>query len=369
MTESTDLIFEEDIRSVWDVQLHILGCQHCGVAHLVPASWELSRCPACLRERLESQPVRWRREPPELLVPFESSLTDRRLSKNVERWLRGVWLRPDELRADLLLSRLRRVFVPMWLVDATVVGHWSAQMGYDYQVESTLERFEEGRGWRSRRLEETRTRWEPRAGRVNRRYENVPVPALEASEEVIWHSRVGSYALDAAVAYTADDISEAAVRAPSLLPEDAWPIGRSKLEQSVWNDCQRAADAQHSEEFSLGARYEGVNWTQLLLPLYVSFYYDDGGNALPVWINGQSGQIGGVRRASTRKAWWAAGAIVAVSVITLVLGLAMMALDVEDLGVVIITAGFFLGLLTVLPLVWAWQFNRREGAGPIGFAE
>ena len=70
--------------------------------------------------------------------------------------------------------------VPVWLVDGEVQAEWRAEAGYHYQVVSHQDRYEDRRGgWSSREVKETRTRWEPRLGRLKRAYQNLRAPALE----------------------------------------------------------------------------------------------------------------------------------------------------------------------------------------------
>ncbi len=363
MTDTMDLVQDADLRAIWGADLHAVGCAHCGLVHLVPADWEAwgaTRCPACLAERLAPQPARLRPEPPELVVSFSSDLTPVTLKTNLSRWLRPVWLRPPDLQVGHLMARLIRVYLPRWLVDARVTALWQARLGFDYQVESTQERFAEGQGWKVRRLKETRVRWEPRVGRLQRDYANLTVPALEDGQERQAMARLGGYRLQEAVPYAPASLADAAVRAPSLLPDEAWPLARAALDRAVADDCQRAAGAQHSDEFELKAEYADLNWTQLLLPVYVTFYRDEGGRLVPVWINGQTGRIGGLRRASTRQAWrlTLGGAVLAAVIFGL--GALLSLLKVAAPGSALMMLGFVLAFVATLPVIWAWQFNQAN---------
>jgi hypothetical protein len=125
-------------------------------------------------------------------------------------------------------------------------------------------------------------------------------------------------------------------------------------------DCQRAAGAQHCDEFTLNADYLNVNWTQLLLPFFVTFYRDDAGHALPVWINGQNGRISGVRRASVRGGWFVAGMVGVVALAAFVIGLILIVANLQGWGTMLMTGAVFLFVIALLPVLWVWQFNRRS---------
>jgi len=362
MMDRPQLVQDADIQAIWHADLHAVGCLNCGVIHLLPAGWETPRCPACLAGILEAQPARLRPESPEMVVPFSADLSLDRLSAAFTEWLRGLWLRPFDLRVESLLSRLMRAYLPMWLVDGQVVGTWSAQMGFDYQVESTQERFDQDRGWKSQCLNETRVRWEPRVGRLTRAFHNLALPALEEREQAVLMAYLGRYDLNQAVAYTPTAVVDAAVRVPSLLPDEARPLACAAFDRTAAADCQRAASAQHSGEFTLSADYRDLNWTQLLLPVYATYYEDDAGRIVPVWVNGQSGRVGGVRRASLRKARRVAGTVVLVAVLVFLGGALLTLLDADTVASLLMTVGFFMAIVAALPVLWVWQFNQQQAA-------
>jgi hypothetical protein len=330
------------------------------VAHLIPAEMETALCPACFRSRLESQPALIRPEPPELLVDYV--LTPAQVRERFNTWLKGVWLRPKELDPAILTHRLTRTFVPMWLVDGQVRGHWQAQMGYDYEVASSQEVYRSG-GWTTRKLTETRIRWEPRAGTAERVYQNLSVPALE--EHAHLTRGLGKFNLKNAAGFSPDFLEGSSVRVPSLLPEAAWPLAKAGLDQLAAQDCQTAAEAQHVDEFSISAEYQDLHWTQLLLPVYTTAYRDEEGKTHTILVHGQSGKISGCRRASQRLARnWSWG-LMAVALTCFVFGLLFAAgtalLPVLGaISLLFFGASLFVGILAPIPAFWAWNFNRDK---------
>jgi hypothetical protein len=121
-------------------------------------------------------------------------------------------------------------------------------------------------------------------------------------------------------------------------------------------------------EFRWTPIYEEENWTQLLLPLFTSYYLDDDGEARPITIHGRRGDISGERRGSMRRAQRTsltllllAFAIGSFSLATLILPVISAAL--MPLALLGLLLGIGMGLSSILPLVLVWRFNRRE-AGP-----
>ena len=169
---------------------------------------------------------------------------------------------------------------PRWLVDASVAATWQAEAGFDYEIVSHEEHFDGERNhWRSQEVTETRVRWEPRLGKLQRRYENVPVPALE--EEALIRRQLGDFAAAQAAAYRPESLENAVVALPNRSPEDAWEEARPLFGQRARRDCKQAAGADHMRSFRWTPQFTAPQWTQLLLPVYATHYQDDDGPLSP----------------------------------------------------------------------------------------
>lgn len=357
---STSVI--ESLEEIWGIARQPAGCAKCKQVHLVVASLVGQTCPSCVRGMLEAQPALLRPEPPELFIPFRISREE--IASILKEYTHSVWIRPDDFKADILLSRLTPVFWPEWLVDGDIMGTWSAEMGYDYQVKSSEETYRSG-SWQTHEVIETRIRWEPRAGQVARRFDNIQVPGLEDHKHLM--KVTGGYQTTQPVAYDTEKLGQASLRVPDLPPESAWPVAQAKLNQAAAESCTQAAAAQHVRNFNIQAEYESMNWTQLLLPMYVTYYTDDQGLTHPVYINGQSGSTGGLRLASQRKGWIWAGVLLAIGLVLFLSGMISFAATplFPPLGVVgtlLIILGLVVGVASLIPAVWPWRWNREQEA-------
>ncbi len=350
----------EEAQTVWGLDLQPAGCPACRRAFLAEAGRIGQPCPACARGHLEPQPARMRPEPPELMLTFTRRPAD--LRPALEAFVKEVWLRPDDFNADSLLKRAVPVFWPMWLVDGDVAGSWQAEMGFDYQVKSSQEAYRGGQ-WTTTELVETRARWEPRCGEVRRRYHNVSVPAL--SDEQALTGLIGAYPLGEAQPYDAGAMRGAVLRVPDLPPDSAWPLAREALDRLTAQDCQTAAGAQHVRQSRLNVTYDSLNWTQLLLPLYATYYTDDSGQAQPVLIHGRTGRVGGRRLASQRKGWQLAGLLAGIALALLAAGLVLAGIGalfppLLALGGFLVVIAFGAGIGALAPALWPWQWNQRQ---------
>lgn len=359
-----------DVAAVWGAPLTAVHCAHCGEAHLVPEEWigeglrpSPLRCPFCLQGPVAPQPAYLREEPPEQVLPY--GVSEQRLADILEQWSKGIWFRPDDLKAGVLVQRARRYLIPLWLVDGRVGAVWRADVGFDYQVVSYQDRYRGGTGWSSQEVRETRVRWEPRVGRLSRTYENVGAPALDDHRALM--ARLGPLDLGQRIGYSPEAVAGAVVRIPSLEPEAAWPGVETAFGRAAEAECQQAASADHIRDFVLQAEYGDLNWTLLLLPAYVT-WYQEGERVWPVLVNGQSGHVSGVRRASARRANVTSLTLGVVALLLFLVGggLALLGAALPPAavaGVVILVIGLLLAVAAPIPAIGVWVFNRRSSPG------
>ena len=115
----------------------------------------------------------------------------------------------------------------------------------------------------------------------------------------------------------------------------------------------------------LAASEDSVDGTLLLLPVYATFYRDDEGQPQRVLINGQTGQLSGVRRGSMKRAQRTSLVIgiVALVLFLLSVGAAVLGAMVPPalaIGVVGAVMAVLIGIGAIIPIARVWSFNRRE---------
>ena len=352
-------------REAWGVDLEAALCPDCDHRFLYPAEDDAPLCPLCFRDELvplniEEEHLPYT-QPPELALPF--TISEARFAEQVDAFTRAIPFAPADLTPQNLRQRTQRLYLSRWLVDADVEAEFQAEVGFDYQVVSHRERYA-GDRWQTEEVQEDRVRWEPRAGRLHRHYANVPLPAL--AEEAEWQRQLGAYSLDGAAPYKPEELAGAMLTLPDRSPADAWPDAVPAVRQAAQEECRQAAQAQHIRDFRWSPAYGGRNWTQLLRPVYATYYRDDEGRPRPVFLNGQTGQISGIRRASMvrarRVALGAGGAAALVLLVALILGLAGFFLEAALFTPAALGLGlaFILLVGALVPLLIVWRFNRRR---------
>lgn len=349
------------LHALWGQRVELALCERCDGRFLRSDRAASSQCPHCHHAPLAPLTAPpgddATTHPPEFVVPF--SAPPEAVAEQCRQFARSIPFAPPDLRPDILAERLRRLYLPLWLVDSRVTATWQGEVGFDYQVISHQERFAEGKGWATQEVTETRIRWEPRAGRLQRPYENIPGPALEAEGALA--PFLNSYPLESRTPYRAESLDGAQVYLPRRSTTDAWPDTLPALRAAAADECQRAARANHIRDFAWTPQYEGIRWTLCLLPLYSSYYLDDAGQPQRVLLHGQSAQLRGARRASMRRAKrWTQG-LLAVAFVLAMFGLAMLLLlsSLQIVAVAALMAAAFVGLAALYPVARVWQFNAQ----------
>jgi len=342
----------------------IMGvCGHCSALLGVPRSKMSASCPYCGQDAFvemdaaEDNPLT--AYAPELVLPYSADAA--RVRTALHDFVKTSWFSPVDMTAGNLNKRLLPLYLPMWLVDADVQAQWQAEVGFDYEVVSHREQFRAG-SWHTQRVKETKVRWEPRLGTLTRHYANRPAPGLE--EQKTLESVLGRFELGEALPYRSADTAGAVQRYPNRMPDDAWSEAEAAIKRSATRECQKATEADHIREFRWSAGFNNRHWTQLLLPVYTTYYHDDEGNTQMVYVHGQTARVVGQRRASMAQARkWSLG-IGAVALIflllTIVLGLVGYLLnpDLLSLAGLALVGTIFMTGGALLPLLLAYYFNH-----------
>jgi hypothetical protein len=355
-----------DFEKAWGVALQPMLCERCDWGYLVSPGTERIICPHCFQAALtplhgESAQLAYN-SPPELFLPFQVSQDA--LAKNIQSFTQGIPFAPGDLTPDNLRRRLVLLYLPSWLVDSSVEGTWQAEAGYNYEVVSHQDHFDQGRnGWTSRQVKEQRVRWESRLGSLKRDYQNIPTPALE--DYGLLQSALGGYSYKPASTYQPAALENTLVRTPDRTPQDAWGDARHALQSAAAEDCRKASAADHIRQFSWQPSFKTQNWSLLLLPVISSYYMDDEGRPQRVLINGQSGRVSGSHLASMKRGRRLSLILLAIAltifVISLLSTVAGALLPILfPVGALGLFVAFLLALGAIIPVAIVWAFNRTQ---------
>ena len=348
-------------------------CENCDWSYLIHKEVKVDHCLHCNTQNLSLVEEKERRNDLkgsfELMVPFE--FTNSQLIPYLEGFAKGIPFSPKDLTLSSLVSRIQRVFLPMWLVDTEVQAKWWAEAGFDYEVVSHQAHYDDSsRRWTSREVNEGRIRWEPRLGTLSREYRNIAVPALE--EQINITNELGSYRLERAEDYRPNDMKKSIICWPNRNTEDAWVEAKPALKSTAEEDCRRAANADHIRDYQWDPSFENKNWTIVLLPLYSTYYFDKDNNIQPIFINGQTGKISGVKQASMKAGRNLSIILFSIALVMFIVSLiAVTASFVMPLflvlGILAFAVSLVFGTGSIVPFILVWQFNRNHKLKNNGF--
>jgi hypothetical protein len=348
------------------IQSKYFVCDDCGWLYVLVSENAAGICPRCYRSELttisENDLQDFQQKPIEQVLPFQ--LNNVELTSLINKFTENIPFAPKDLTSCKLLGRIVKIYFPMWMVDAHLKAKWWAETGFNYGVISHKTRYDDkNREWVSKEVQEGRIRWEPRLGTLDREFHNVVAPALE--EQGLIDTRLGRYQFNVNKTQIVEKLDEVYICLPNRKQPDAWPDAASTLLKLASEDCMRASKADHIRAFRWEPDFVNKNWTQILLPIYSTYYSDENGNNLPVMIHGQSGKIFGTRQASMKRArgitlilcLFAAG-IFLLSTLLFVGSITFpILLAFSIIGFVFL---LFVSLAAFFPLLIAWNFNRKN---------
>ena len=155
----------------WGMARKAVSCRGCGATTTFDAGVAASRCAFCGAPSVVEAPPSATMVRPAGVLPFSRrpERGDGHASGSGSRRSGSGRTTSQQKSA---LSELKGVYVPFWTFDAATHSAWTADAGFDYQVEVQVE--ENGQ---VHTRYETRTRWEPAEGVLEHFFDDLPVAA------------------------------------------------------------------------------------------------------------------------------------------------------------------------------------------------
>ena len=290
---------EEGLRAPrdlgWGVSRKTVRCQRCGASQSIDPGVAALRCAFCGAPAVVEAPAAGNMIRPEGLLPFK---VDRgRAAEMFRGWLSRLWFRPNDLRENAALSALQGVYVPFWTFDAATQSEWEAEAGTPYQI--TVD----GRT-------ETRIRWEPASGFLEKFFDDLPVAASKGLPRALLQGLEPFPTKDFAAydpSFLAGFLAEEyAVDLPDALRE-----ARSRMEGEIRSACVAQIPAPMHRNLSVRTAWSGLAYKNGLFPIWIAAY-DYRGAPFRFLVNGVTGRVSG-------KAPWSVVKIAAALIAALLL--------------------------------------------------
>ena len=264
-------------------------CRGCGATMSYDASAQTLKCPFCGSTDLSEDDSRGILAP-DVVLPFVISRED--AQRRLVDWLGSGFWHPGDLKTAAVVTELRKVFVPFWVVATEVSTHWTAD----------TDRTPPG----------ARASWYPISGYSRYRYENVWIPACAGLPTELVH-QVLPFDTSTGVPPDKVELEDVTVEQFALSRRYARPLIQSAVEFLESNRIQ-GETAGSERNVHVNVLTDGATSTPALAPLFVMAYrYNE--RVYRYVVNGQTGATAGTAPFSYGKL----GLIVALVVVVLLI--------------------------------------------------
>ncbi len=281
-----DFVLPTERGHRWAEARPLLRCGRCGAETLLPVGQTAEACPYCGAHQWVETPETRAMLDPHAVIPF--GVSEERARRSLSAWLSRGWSAPDDLASLAGSIDLRPAYYPFWTFDGTLEARWMCEVN-------------EG----SRKS----PYWVSRSGVVFELFDDVLIPGLKNLPRKLLRS-IEPFDLKASLAFRPAYLAGW----PALTYDLSLADASLQARREVMRHLRRTLEARINilkEKRDL--RTGGLTWSDMtfkyvLLPIWRGeFRYR--GQTYPVWVNGQTGKVGGQKPHDTLKigAWLGVG--------------------------------------------------------------
>jgi hypothetical protein len=286
--EVTERPIEEALKGAsdlgWGMARKAVTCRGCGATTTFGEGVAASRCAFCGAPSVVEAPPSGTMVRPAGVLPFK---VDRNgATGKFRQWLSSLWFRPDDLSQKSAVSELKGVYVPFWTFDAATHSAWTADAGYDYQVEVQVE--ENGQ---VHTRYETRTRWEPASGVLEHFFDDVPVAASRGLPPDLARG-IEPFPTQDFLAYEPSYLSGFLAEEYAVGPKEALASGQQRMTQELYALCGREVPGDRFRNLQVRTAWSGLACKNGLFPVWIAAY-QYGGKPYRFLVNGVTGKTDG----------------------------------------------------------------------------
>jgi len=254
----------------WAEAQRRLVCQQCSATTIFPIGQTSSECPFCGSNVLIASRDDADILPPQAIILQGFSAND--LKKIIRKWLGIGFFAPDDLAKLSRHADLRPAYIPFWVFEATVTGHWTAQVakGYGRNKEWVWEHGEHIFFFTNELVAGT-NRLPAELLRLTQPYDWTKLVEFKPEYLAGWPASTYDVAL-----------AQASLNARERMVADA--------QKQLY---YKAAPGRQVRDLQVtSADFDGVTYKQVLLPIWIATY-SYRGKKFPLLINGQNGKVAG----------------------------------------------------------------------------
>lgn len=263
--------------------LNEVDCASCGATVQFAGTLTSSECPYCGVPIQRGNVHRAAdRIPVDGVLPF---LVEREQARaNLAKWIRGLWLAPNDFKKRGIDGRFNGVYLPYWTFDSFTTNQYTGMRGDHYYV--TV-----GSGKNKRRVR--KTRWSPRAGKFQRFFDDVLVVAGEGlpTERL---TALEPWPLDRCVAFDQRVLAGFLARTYDIELDQGFAAGKARMENAIEGETRALIGGDEQRITSLSSHFEALTFKHVLLPVWMLAYrYKE--RTYQVVVNAATGEVQGDR--------------------------------------------------------------------------
>jgi len=271
----------------WGVERSEIECGGCGAAFTVGQGEMAATCPFCGSNQVHVRQQATAGHRPSHLIPF--GVEGEAAAASASEWLGKGWVHPAGLRELSKIAQFTGIYVPFWVFDARISGHWRCEVGHHRTRR------------RSDGMTEHYTVWEWKEGPINQMWVGKLVPGTSHLSSIVL-GRVQPFPLENLVEYESTFLAGWSAQAYDVALPDGWNTGRRELLEQTKQLCKRVAGGDTQRNFSARLDLDDETWKHVLLPVHVSAYQFKG-TTYQVMVNGVTGEVGGQKPVAWWKVW------------------------------------------------------------------
>ncbi len=261
-----------------------MRCTKCGATTTFDPGVSASRCAFCATPAVVEAPPSSNLVRPAGLLAF--AVDRSAASQRFKTWISGLWFRPNDLKAKSSLTAMQGVYVPFWTFDALTHNRWTAEAGHYYTVQ--VQALVNGK---TVMRSETRTRWEPAAGFLEKVFDDVPVPASKGLPPGLARG-IEPFPTAGLVPYDPQYLSGFLAEEYAVDLPDAVTSARDRMTREIFAACSGEVPGDTQRNLRVSTAWSGLTCKNALLPVWISAY-QYGGKPFRFLVNGVTGKVDG----------------------------------------------------------------------------
>jgi len=262
----------------WAQAQHRFGCQQCGAINILSPGQIVSRCPYCGSHQIIESSEQDDLIDPQVIVLMR--LDERQAQKKARDWMGSGLFAPDNMLVATQSLQLRPAYYSCWTFEGTVEICWTCEV-----VEGSREE-------RS---------WAVKNGVESRFFSDVLVTGVKALLERDL-AVIEPFDLKVAEEFSPEHLAGWTTILYNRPVSDASLLARQKVMKGLRSQIYESVEmGRDKRKLRIGGgNWSGLAYQHVLLPIWIGAFRFQGKN-YKIFVNGQSGKVGGDKPRDTVK--------------------------------------------------------------------